>query len=104
MKYSLIHRLQPADRIIKRLFQTGLSKHHAIFLGEDSLGQEWIAENNYREGVKIILAKEFFQESIKIDRIETFKGSYHDRNSAVQRALNMAGKPYNLITYNCEHY
>ncbi|WEK34681.1 MAG: lecithin retinol acyltransferase family protein [Candidatus Pseudobacter hemicellulosilyticus] len=104
MKYALYHNLQPADRIVHALFDTGLSKHHAIFLGEDKWGQEWIAENNFHEGVRLTKAETFFRSQRKIQRIERFAGSHIERKNAVQRAMQLAGKPYSLLTYNCEHY
>lgn len=104
MKYSIKYNLQPADRIVEPLFQTALSKHHAIFLGEDAYGREWIAENDFNEGVRIIKADDFFNSFRKIERIEKFLGSVPQARLAVKRALALAGKPYNLITYNCEHY
>ncbi|HEX7846696.1 MAG TPA: YiiX/YebB-like N1pC/P60 family cysteine hydrolase [Chitinophagaceae bacterium] len=103
MKYSLLYNLNPADRIVGPLFQTGLTKHHAIFLGEDDLGQEWIAENHYIEGVRVIPASMFFKTN-KIDRIERFKGNNYQRRMAIEKAQRLIGKPYNLFTYNCEHY
>ena len=104
MKYSQRYGLQPADRIVEPLFQTGVTKHHSIYLGEDFSGQEWIAENHKIKGVQIITAKGFFSPTKQIARIEKFNGSNQARKEAVQRALQLAGKPYNLLNYNCEHY
>ena len=103
MKYSLLYNLKPADRIVAPLFQTGLTKHHAIFLGTDRHGQEWIAENHYTEGVRIISASTFFKTN-KIDRVERFKGNLYERRIALEKARRLVGKSYNLLSYNCEHY
>lgn len=104
MKYSQHYGLQPADRIVEPLFQTGVTKHYSIYLGEDFSGQEWIAENHKTKGVQIIPAKNFFSQTKQIVRIEKFNGSNQARKEAIQRALRLAGKPYNLLNYNCEHY
>lgn len=104
MKYAKYYGLQVADRIVEPLFQTGLTKHHAIYLGGDSTGNELIAENHKVKGVQIITASQYFSSLKKIDRIEKFQGNYLERNAAVQRALQLAGKPYDLLNYNCEHY
>lgn len=104
MNYVKHFGLAPADRIIEPLFQTGFSKHHAIYLGINSLGIELVAENHKVKGVQIITASEYFSSVKRIDRIEKFDGNYIDRKAAVQRALELAGKRYDLINYNCEHF
>ena len=96
--------LKPGDRIIEPLFQTGLTKHHVVFLGIDQNGVEWMAENQKFKGVRIITAQAYFAETRKIDRIERFGGTNAERKQVVQRALRLAGKPYDLINYNCEHF
>lgn len=103
MNYSSIYSLRPADRLIESVFQTGISKHHAIYLGRDPQGIEWISENDKFRGVRLIRASEFFNKN-KAFRVEHFYGTYNDREIAVKRALNRVGQPYNLISYNCEHY
>lgn len=102
--YSKIYNLKPGDHIVEPLFQTGLTKHHAIYLGIDNSGVEWIAENHKFKNAQIIPAVEYFASVDRIDRIEKFKGNNIERKQAVMRALKLAGKPYNLVTYNCEHF
>ena len=104
MKYANLYKLEPADRIVEPLFQTGLSTHHAIYLGIDRYGQELIAENHKQKGVQIIPARDYFSSARKIDRIGKFSGSMSERNLAIKRALGLSGKPYDLLSYNCEHY
>lgn len=99
-----IYNLKPGDRIVEPLFQTGLTKHHAIYLGSDKNGIEWIAENNKFKNVQLLPAIQFFASVRQIDRIERFNGSNSKRLEVVQRALKLAGKPYDLINYNCEHF
>jgi hypothetical protein len=96
--------LRPADRIVAPLFKTGLTKHHAIFLGTNDYGQRLIAENDAAEGVRIVTAEQFFSEHPVIDRVERFQGNYIQRNRAVQTAVSLVGTHYDLFLYNCEHY
>lgn len=104
MKYAYHYQLQAGDRIIEPLFKTGLTKHHAIYLGNDANGIEWIAENHKLHGVRIVDASIYFQKIKKISRIEKFNGTDEQRRTIVKKALSLAGKPYNLINYNCEHF
>lgn len=97
------YNLQPADRLIEPIFQTGLSQHHAIYLGVDSQGTEWVVENYKFVGVRLISAETFFRNKRQIT-VNRFDGSHIDRFNAVKRALSLLGKPYDLINYNCEHY
>lgn len=103
-KYCYRYSLGVGDRIVEPLFQTGFTKHHAIYLGTDSNGIEWIAENHKFKNVQIITAEQFFATVKQIDRIEKFEGSNIERRLVINRALKLAGKPYDLITYNCEHF
>jgi hypothetical protein len=103
MNYSTQYGLQPADRIVEPIFQTGLTKHHSIYLGIYSEGNEWISENHYREGVRLVPAKTFSKQR-KQFTAQPFTGSLSDRALAVKRALHHIGKPYDLFGYNCEHY
>lgn len=102
-KYALQYGLQPADRIIKPIFQTGISKHHVIYLGMDENGIEWISENQKFVGVRLVEAGNYFHPS-KQYNVQKFMGNQNERISAVKRALEILGQPYDLILYNCEHY
>lgn len=104
MNYGRIYSLKPGDSIIEPLFRTGLSKHYAIYLGKDSNGNEVVAENHWIKGVNIISARDYFSSVKHIARIERFSGSELERTKALQRAFNLAGKPYDLLNYNCEHF
>lgn len=101
--YASKYGLQPADRIKEPIFQTGLSKHHSIYLGMDTYGQEWISENHWQHGVRLVKAADYFKDGSSYT-IVPFEGTYQERISAVKRALAVLGKPYDLIQYNCEHY
>jgi hypothetical protein len=101
--YAVRYGLEPADRIIEPIFQTGISKHHSIYLGMDEFGTEWIAENQKFAGVRLVKASDFFQMH-KQYNVQKFPGNYPARIAAVKRALSALGQPYDLILYNCEHY
>lgn len=101
--YASKYGLQPADRIKEPIFQTGLSKHHSIYLGMDQYGQEWISENHWQHGVRLVKANEYFKEGNRYT-VVPFEGTYQERISAVKRALAVLGRSYNLIFYNCESY
>ena len=96
--------LLPADRIIVPKSLLRLVQHHAIYLGQNHLGVDLIAENKIGHGVRIVTADDFFNEVIAVTRIIKFKGTNHQRKLAVQLALSKAGQPYYLINYNCEHF
>ena len=104
MNYAQKYNLSPADRIIAPLFQTGITKHHAIYLGLRLLGVEWVAENHVDQGVRIITASRYFAEHPVITRIEKFKGSEYQRQIAINTAYSLEGTQYDLFAYNCEHY
>ncbi len=101
--YAQKYQLQPADRIVESIFQTGLSKHHSIYLGVDENGIEWISENQKFTGVHLIKASDFFQRD-KIYQVRKFHGNNVERVTAVNRALTVLGQPYDLVVNNCEHY
>ena len=102
--YSNLYKVLPGDQLVTSLFKTGLAKHFAIYLGKNKNGVEWIAENKKFNNVQIIPASEYFARVESIDRIEKFTGNNIERNEAVKRAYKLAGKSYDLINYNCEHY
>lgn len=104
INYAAKYDLEPGDGIILPLFQTGLSKHFAIYLGRNAFGQELIAQNHIGIGVHIIGAAEFFSCVKSISRIEKFDRNAHQQQQVIQRALALVGKPYDLITFNCEHF
>jgi hypothetical protein len=102
-EYARKYNLQPADRLIEPIFQTGISKHHSIYLGMGQYGTEWIAENQKFAGVRIVKAADFLRPDKKY-RKDAFQGTHLERVAAIKRALNVVGQPYHLILQNCEHY
>lgn len=104
MRYARKYGLQPGDAIVEPIFQTGITKHFSLYLGVDAAGTEWIAENYKWEAVRIVPAEQYFHLGRKVERIEKFNGDSVARRKTIQRALALVGKPYDLVSYNCEHY
>lgn len=98
------HNLLPGDRIIVPKSGLRIVQHHALYLGQNHLGLDLIAENKIGFGVRLITAYEFFKDVIEITKIEKFYGNNSQRKLAVQKALHKTGQPYHLIDYNCQHF
>lgn len=97
------YNLKPADRIVVPKSDFRIVQHHTLYLGHDELGQHWIYENVIGVGVTLTRVQDFFHANKVVTRINRFKGSDNERRNAVNRALQQVGKPYSLITFNCEH-
>lgn len=104
MDYIKYYNLLPGDQIVQPIFKTGLTKHYSMYLGVDNNGIGWIAENHKILGVRLINTTIFFQNMPSISRIDRFYGTNEQRKQVVVRACKLAGKPYDLINYNCEHF
>lgn len=104
MLYAKTYGLKPGDQIVESLTSLGLAKHFAMYLGWDKNGVEWIAENKKHIGVQVITADEYFKSVLSIARFEKFSGNNIARRIAVEKALRSVGKPYDLISFNCEHF
>lgn len=96
--------LQPADRIVVPKSDLRWVQHHAIYLGKDVNGIDWIAENKIGKGVHIVHATDFFSDIVELTRIEPFCGTEAERKRAVKSALALKGTNYDLFQFNCEHY
>jgi hypothetical protein len=96
--------LEIGDCILLPLFETGLTKHFAIYLGRDEYGREIIIQNLAGVGVHLLNARDFFSKASCIARIEKFYGNIHQQNQLIRRSEVLLGMPYNLVTYNCEHF
>ncbi len=96
--------LLPADRIVVPKSGLRIVQHHALYLGQNHLGVDLIAENKIGFGVRLVTATDFFKDVIEVTRIEKFNGTNYQRKIAVQKALNKLGQPYHLIDYNCQHF
>ncbi|MDB5142958.1 MAG: Lecithin retinol acyltransferase [Mucilaginibacter sp.] len=104
MYYANLYNLRPGDRIVCQHSTIPFIEHHLIYLGPDFLNNELMAENHKGTNVQLIFAQDFFKNSPVILEIQPFKGSRYDRILAVQKALDLVGKPYDVINYNCESF
>lgn len=98
------YKILPGDEIVVPKSGWNLIQHHAVYLGYDSKGIDWMIENNVDEGVRLITADAFFKQVIQINKINRFKGSNSQRKVLVQKALASVGQPYSLIDFNCQHF
>jgi len=98
------YNLSPGDCVVVPKSNFRIIDHYALYLGYNEYGVDLFAENHYVFGVRVITADDFFNDAIEVSRIKRFKGDNYQRKIAVQKALKKAGKPYSLITYNCEHF
>lgn len=96
--------LQAADRIVVPKSDLRWVQHHAIYLGKDVNGTDWIAENKIGKGVHFVPAADFFSNVTEITRVEPFCGTESERKHAVRSALALKGTNYDLFQFNCEHY
>jgi hypothetical protein len=97
--------LRPGDQLVEPVFATCLTKHFAVYLGRLSDGQEWIAENHHlTDGVRLITVQDYAVAGRSLVRIDRFSGTERERQQVVLRAVKLAGKSYDLVQYNCEHF
>lgn len=96
--------LAPGDSITVPKSIWNVVQHHALYLGTDYEGRHWMCENLIGNGVKLTRVEEFFHGVSKVTSIKKFSGTHIERVEAVQKALSLLGKPYNVINYNCEHF
>lgn len=96
--------LKPCDRLVLPKRELGLIQHHAIFIGTDAYGSNLYIENGIGKGVQIVDEKHLFRDGYNLTRVEIFQGNTLQRNIALNRAMGLVGKPYDLINFNCEHY
>lgn len=96
--------LKPGDEIIVPKSILNIVQHHAVYIGFDGNGKDWIIENIINVGVRLISADDFFNGVSKINKIIPFTGSNEQRRMLVQEALRSIGREYDLINFNCEHF
>lgn len=99
-----LNTLQPADRLVIPKSGLNLVQHHAIYLGKDNNGNRVYIENAIGKGVQIVSEAYLFRGGYELTRVERFTGNQHQRNAAVQFAMQLQGKQYDLLNFNCEHY
>jgi len=98
------YNLKPGDEIVIPKSGWNIVQHHAVYLGFDHQGTDWIIENQVNAGVRLITADAFFASVSQVNRIIPFHGSNAERKELVKKALRSVGKPYDLINYNCQHF
>lgn len=102
--FNVLNKLKLGDRIVVPKSSIRWVQHHAIYLGFQN-GEHWFIENKEMVGVRVVSAKEFFNDVIQVTRIERFKPkSNYGRQDLVRYALSLKGKSYKLFGYNCESF
>lgn len=96
--------LQPADRLVIPKSGLNMVQRHAIYLGKDNIGNRMYIENAIGRGVQVVNESYLFRGGYTLTRVERFTGNQHQRNAAVQFAMQLQGKQYDLLNFNCEHY
>lgn len=99
-----LNTLQSADRIVIPKSSLNLIQHHVIYLGKDKNGNRVYIENAIGKGVQIVSEAYVFRHGYEITRVDRFLGNQQQRNCAIQYAMLLIGKDYNLFDFNCEHY
>lgn len=96
--------LKPGDEIVLPKSMLQIVNHHAMYMGFDQKGIEWIIENNAESGVRLIQASQFFCNYPFIKTVNRFKGTILEREKLLRNALASVGKSYDVFFYNCEHF
>jgi hypothetical protein len=104
MKLSRKYNLKPGDSLVHPIEGIPGAKHFGVFLGEDHFGAELFAENQKFVGVRVLNSEDYIAANGAPERVDRLTCSDQERYQAVRRALQEAGKPYDLVVYNCEHY
>lgn len=102
--WAVHHGLQPGDRVITHKSVFGIIKHHSIYVGIDAHWNAWVVENVVGSGVRWTRLDELIRRNGSITGIERFYGTESQRTSAVNQALARVGLPYDVLSYNCEHF
>lgn len=99
MSVSEFYNISRGDRVLipKSPFQ--LVQHHGICAGKG-----FFYENVIGKGVVRTHESVFFAGVQKITSIQRFVGTSQQLYLAMQRAESLVGQPYQLLTFNCEHY
>ncbi|HRN48398.1 lecithin retinol acyltransferase family protein [Agriterribacter sp.] len=99
-----LNNLRPGDRLVLPKSEWDLIQHHVIYIGTDANGNRSYIENFAGKGVQLVNEKRLFRDGHYVTRIEPFVGDIFQRNEAIKRAMQLIGKPYDLVNFNCEHY
>ncbi len=102
--YTVISSLSIGDRIMVPKSAFEIVQHHALYLGFSD-DHHWIIENKEGYGVRVVSAKVFFKDVLKITKIVPFVPSFrYSRKNLLAFALSKVGTPYSLTSYNCESF
>lgn len=106
MEYNFIraYKLEAGDTVVVPKSEWEVIQHHALYVGCDSKGHHYMCENVVGKGVKLTRLKDFLDGSSKVSTIKKFLGTPKERQAVVQDAVAKFGRPYNLLSYNCEHF
>ena len=99
-----LNNLRPGDRLVLPKSEWNLIQHHVIYIGIDANGNRLYIENFAGKGVQLVNENHLFRDWYYVTRIEPFVGDIFQRNEAIKRAMQLIGKPYDLVNFNCEHY
>lgn len=102
-RYNLVN-LRPCDRLVLPKNGLDMVQHHAIYIGNDNEGNRLYIENSVGRGVQVVSESYLFRDGFQLTRVEPFNGNLLQRNEAVKRAMQLLGKAYDLVNFNCEHY
>ena len=98
------NQLQPADAIMLRKKFAAMVDHFVVFVGYVDNHPRFMA--NHKDGVSFVSDQEMAQYATILEpqRIDRFTGTEQERRSALQRAFSAFGKPYKVLSSNCEHF
>ncbi|MFN0292831.1 lecithin retinol acyltransferase family protein [Pedobacter helvus] len=96
--------LMAGDSVVIPKSNVGLIEHYGVYIGTDKMRNHIFAENNVNTGVRLVTDKTFFKNCNSVLAVKKLTGGNVERGKAVQRALSLLGKPYELVNFNCEHY
>jgi len=102
--WAVHHGLQPGDRVITHKSAFGIIKHHSIYVGVNANLNAWVVENVVGTGVRWTQLDELIRRNGSITGIERFHGTESQRTAVVNQALARIGLPYDVLSYNCEHF
>jgi hypothetical protein len=98
------NRLKPADAVMLRKKLFGMVDHYVIYAGRIDGRHRFIA--NHNDGVSFVSDSELraYSQILEPKHIERFQGTEVERQHALKRAYSALGKPYKLLSSNCEHF
>lgn len=98
------YKLKAGDTVVVPKSEWEVVQHHALYVGCDAKGQHYMCENVVGQGVKLTRLKDFLAGTSKVSTIKKFSGTPRERQAVVHDAVAKLGRPYHLLSYNCEHF